>query len=47
MDDRDSGRMKLSVSNDPMDLTLHERYIKLFNAKKASGNKCDLRGCGN
>ncbi len=45
MDDRESGRMKLSVSNEPMDPTLYEKYIQQFNAKKASGNKCDLREC--
>lgn len=36
---------KLRISNDPMYRLLREGCIKEFNAKKASGDKCDLRGC--
>ena len=41
----DSSRTKLHISKDPMYLMLREGCIKEFNAKKASGDTCDLRGC--
>jgi uncharacterized protein YjbI with pentapeptide repeats len=41
----DSQRSKLHISKDPMYVMLREGCIKEFNAKKASGDKCDLRGC--
>lgn len=45
MDKADSPRMKLHLSKDPMYLLLREGCIKEFNAKKAAGDTCDLRGC--
>ncbi len=36
---------QLRMSNDPMYLLLREGCIKEFNAKKAAGDKCDLRAC--
>lgn len=45
MDKAEPTRMKLHISKDPMYLMLREGCIKEFNAKKASGDKCDLRGC--
>ena len=45
MDNADPARTKLHISNDPMYRMLREGCIKEFNAKKASGDKCDLRGC--
>ena len=43
--DSDSSRTKLRISKDPMYLLLREGCIKEFNAKKAAGDKCDLRAC--
>lgn len=45
MDHADPARIKLHISNDPMYRMLREGCIKEFNAKKASGDTCDLRGC--
>jgi uncharacterized protein YjbI with pentapeptide repeats len=45
MQKTDSQRTKLHISKDPMYVMLREGCIKEFNAKKASGDKCDLRGC--
>jgi uncharacterized protein YjbI with pentapeptide repeats len=45
MDKTDPQRIKLHISKDPMYVMLREGCIKEFNAKKASGDKCDLRGC--
>ena len=45
MDNTGPARIKLPISNDPMYLMLREGCIKEFNVKKASGDKCDLRGC--
>ncbi len=45
MDSAQTPRPKLRISNDPMYLLLREGCIKEFNAKKAAGDKCDLRGC--
>jgi uncharacterized protein YjbI with pentapeptide repeats len=45
MADTDTVRTKLHISKDPMYLMLREGCIKEFNAKKASGDQCDLRGC--
>ena len=45
MEKTDSQRSKLHISKDPMYVMLREGCIKEFNAKKASGDKCDLRGC--
>lgn len=41
--DADPSRIKLRISKDPMYLLLREGCIKEFNAKKAAGDKCDLR----
>jgi uncharacterized protein YjbI with pentapeptide repeats len=38
-------RPKLHISNDPMYRLLREGCIKEFNAKRAAGDTCDLRGC--
>ncbi|MBX9657909.1 MAG: pentapeptide repeat-containing protein [Nitrospiraceae bacterium] len=35
----------LRISNDPMYKLLREGCIKEFNAKKAAGDKCDLKSC--
>ena len=45
MDNADPARIKLHISSDPMYRMLREGCIKEFNAKKASGDKCALRGC--
>src|SRR6266545_7771065 len=45
MDSAHTPRPKLHISSDPMYLMLREGCIKEFNAKKAAGDKCDLRGC--
>lgn len=45
MDKTNSPRTKLHLSKDPMYLLLREGCIKEFNAKKAAGDTCDLRGC--
>ena len=45
MDKGEPTRTKLHIAKDPMYLMLREGCIKEFNAKKASGDKCDLRGC--
>jgi uncharacterized protein YjbI with pentapeptide repeats len=45
MDKTEPTRTKLHISKDPMYLMLREGCIKEFNAKKASGDKCVLRGC--
>ena len=45
MADIGTSRTKLHISKDPMYLMLREGCIKEFNAKKASGDTCDLRGC--
>lgn len=45
MDKADPTRTKLHISRDPMYLLLREGCIKEFNAKKASGDTCELRGC--
>lgn len=45
MNQTDPQRTKLHISKDSMYVMLREGCIKEFNAKKASGDKCDLRGC--
>jgi len=45
MDRANPARSKLRIPNDPMYLLLREGYIIEFNAKKASGEKVDLRAC--
>ena len=41
----DTSHTKLHIAKDPMYLLLREGCVKEFNAKKASGEQCDLRGC--
>jgi uncharacterized protein YjbI with pentapeptide repeats len=45
MDTTNATRSKLRIPSDPMYLLLREGCIIEFNAKKASGDKVDLRGC--
>ena len=45
MDTTNPSRSKLRIPNDAMYLLLREGCITEFNAKKASGEKVDLRGC--
>ena len=45
MDTTNPSRSKLRIPNDAMYLLLREGCIIEFNAKKASGEKVDLRGC--
>ncbi len=45
MDNSNPARSKLRLPNDPMYHLLREGCITEFNAKKASGEKVDLRGC--
>ena len=45
MDTTNPARSKLRIPNDPMYRLLREGCIIEFNAKKASGEKVDLRGC--
>ena len=45
MDSTARGRSRLHMSNDAMYKLLREGCITEFNAKKASGDTCDLRGC--
>jgi uncharacterized protein YjbI with pentapeptide repeats len=45
MDTANPIRSKLRIPNDPMYLLLREGCIVEFNAKKAAGEKADLRGC--
>ena len=45
MDTSNPARSKLRIPNDAMYLLLREGCIIEFNAKKASGEKVDLRGC--
>ncbi len=40
-----STRERLRISNDPMYQLLREGCITEFNAKKAAGEKADLKGC--
>ncbi len=40
----DRSHTKLHISKEPMYLMLREGCVKEFNAKKASGEQCDLRG---
>jgi uncharacterized protein YjbI with pentapeptide repeats len=45
MDENNPARSKLRIPKDPMYLLLREGCITEFNAKKASGETVDLRGC--
>ena len=45
MDTANPTRSKLRIPNDPMYLLLREGCIVEFNAKKAAGEKTDLRAC--
>jgi uncharacterized protein YjbI with pentapeptide repeats len=45
MDTTNPARSKLRLPNDAMYLLLREGCVTEFNAKKASGEKVDLRGC--
>jgi uncharacterized protein YjbI with pentapeptide repeats len=45
MDSTNPARSKLRIPNDAMYRLLREGCIIEFNAKKASGEKVDLRGC--
>jgi uncharacterized protein YjbI with pentapeptide repeats len=45
MDATNPARSKLRIPSDAMYLLLREGCITEFNAKKASGDKVDLRGC--
>jgi uncharacterized protein YjbI with pentapeptide repeats len=43
--ERPAPGQSLKISTDPMYKLLREGCIKEFNAKKASGDKCDLKSC--